>query len=692
MAQTAGQVASATLGTAVVGDRARRSWLVAWFAIALAAAALVLAVLAAISSGDPSSIFSHQLLLPFSAAGFAVIGGLVATGRQANPIGWICLATAVMQAGVAIAGYVSTGQLGGGAVIDLGTWLGLWLWVPAIFIPTFLVFMVFPNGRLLSRRWRPAFWAGLAGIAATSAGLALLPGPLVTWSTPANPYGVGALARVLGPALDLGTALLGVGVISSVIALAARFRGARGVERSQLKWLVYAAGMLLATFLVGGLATAAFPGSRLASEMSIIGTNLAVLGIAAAAGAAVLYHRLYDIELIINRTLVFGALTAAVAALYVVAIGATGMLLRESNVVGSVLATGVVAVLFQPLRARLQRGVNRLLYGQRDEPIAVLAALGEQLERASGLDQVPLTLVRTVAESLKLPYVALALNEPDGLRVAAEYGRPVTSTVKLPLVYQQQEIGELRVAPRDQREALDPADRALLETVVRQAGAALRGVQLTRDLRRSHLELVTSREEERRRLRRDLHDGLGPALASLTLGLDAARNLLDSEPKSVSPLLLELRQQVQAVIKDVRRLVYDLRPPALDELGLVGALREQVGQYEQQGLSVEVRAVESLPPLPAAVEVAAFRIVQEALTNVTRHAKARACRVTLEAAADLNVIIEDDGVGLPATVRPGVGLNSMRERAIELGGRFCIRALDRGGTVVSVTLPLSGGP
>lgn len=305
----------------------------------------------------------------------------------------------------------------------------------------------------------------------------------------------------------------------------------------------------------------------------------------------------------------------------------------------------------------------------------------------------PLTLARTIAESLKLPYVGLAIHEPTGLRLAAEFGRPAPNMVTLPLEYQEQEIGELRVAPRDQRDALDPADRLLLETVVRQAGVALRGVQLTRDLRRSHLELVTSREEERRRLRRDLHDGLGPTLASLTLGLDAAHKLVESQPDAASPLLLELRKQVQTVIKDVRRLVYDLRPPALDELGLVAALQEQARHYEQQGLRIDVQALGPLPPLSAAVEVAAYRIVQEALTNVVRHAGARSSRVTLEVdARALHLTIEDDGGGLPTGNRTRVGLGSMRERANELGGRFSVGPRKTGGTIVTATLPLHGEP
>ncbi len=200
---------------------------------------------------------------------------------------------------------------------------------------------------------------------------------------------------------------------------------------------------------------------------------------------------------------------------------------------------------------------------------------------------------------------------------------------------------------------------------------------------------MTAREEERRRLRRDLHDGLGPQLAALTLKLETARNRLGSDPLAET-LLAELTQRTQAAVADIRRLVYALRPPALDELGLVSALAEQAAQYSQNGLSVSVEAPEQLPPLPAAVEVAAYRIVQEALTNVVRHARANACvlRIALdETAGVLCPDVWDDGHGLPSTLRQGVGLQSMRERAEELGGMCTVENVPAGGVRVRALLP-----
>jgi signal transduction histidine kinase len=270
---------------------------------------------------------------------------------------------------------------------------------------------------------------------------------------------------------------------------------------------------------------------------------------------------------------------------------------------------------------------------------------------------------------------------------------PAADPLRLPLVYQQETVGELLLAPRSPGEAFAAADRRLLDDLARHAGVAVHAVRLTTDLRRSRERLVTAREEERRRLRRDLHDGLGPMLGSLTLKLDVAGDLLEQDPASARALLLGLKAQAQGAIGDIRRLVYALRPPALDDLGLAAALREEAVRYDHHGLRVAVVAPERLPPLPAAVEVAAFRIAQEALTNVARHAGARTASVRLwldEAAGEMRLEISDDGRGLAPTRGHGVGLASMRERAEELGGTCVVEPLPAGGTRVRASLPYVG--
>src|SRR5919112_5621636 len=307
----------------------------------------------------------------------------------------------------------------------------------------------------------------------------------------------------------------------------------------------------------------------------------AMLLIPLSIGFAILRRRLWDIDLIINRTLVYGALTASVAALYVLVVGALGQVLQVSgNLIVSLIATGLTAVLFAPLRDRLQCGVNRLMYGERDEPYAVLSRLGQRLEAALAPDEVLPTIVEMTAQALKLPYAAILLKQNGEFVTAAQYGTLVGEPVRLQLVYQTELIGQLVLAPRAPGEAFTPSDQRLLDDLARQAGVVVYSVRLNADLQRSRERLVTTREEERRRLRRDLHDGLGPTLAGLTFGLDAARNLLiHEEPKDADTLLDELKGQTQEAVLDVRRLVYGLRPPALDDLGLVTAIQEQAASH-----------------------------------------------------------------------------------------------------------------
>jgi signal transduction histidine kinase len=406
-----------------------------------------------------------------------------------------------------------------------------------------------------------------------------------------------------------------------------------------------------------------------------------------------LRYRLFDIDIIINRALVYGTLTALIIGLYVFVVGYLGAIFRtETNLGISLVATGMVAVLFQPLRDRLQRGVNRLMYGQRDEPVAVLSQLGARLEATLTPDAVLPGLVETIAQALKLPYAAIALQVGDQLKVQAESGQVADSLETFPLIYQGQAIGQLWVAPRAPGETFNPADRLLLTNMARQAGAVAHAVQLTAALQQSRQQLVTAREEERRRLRRDLHDGLGPQLASQTLTLNAIGKLLERDLAQARELLDHLKTQSQAAIQDIRRLVYALRPPALDELGLVEALREGARQYVQAGGCIEITTTPTpLPTLPAAVEVAVYRIAQEAITNIIRHTQAKQSQVAITVQDHhLDLTIADNGPGFPPDVHVGVGLTSMRERAEELGGQVRFENRTAGGARVQVWLPLSG--
>lgn len=400
-------------------------------------------------------------------------------------------------------------------------------------------------------------------------------------------------------------------------------------------------------------------------------------------GIAVLRYRLFDIDVILNRTLVWGGLTAGVVGLYALVVGGVGRLVGvgDHDVGLSLVATGLVAVAFSPLRTLLQRSVNRLLYGDRDEPYKVLSSLSAG---TSGLSSITGTLGR----ALKLPYVAVALGQGENLSTVAEYGRSGGTPVALPLVYRSEQLGELRLEPRANEARFSASERGLLEVVAQQTSVVAYAASLNRALQGARERLVGTREEERRRLRRDLHDGLGPTLAGLIMQLDRARGLARTDPEAADTLLVALKTQAQSALSDIRRLVYALRPPALDELGLLGALRAQAERLSGPGLAVVLDAPDALPPLPAATEVAVYRIAQEALANVVRHARAEHAEVRLTVGEGLGLNVTDDGGGFSGA-SSGVGLHAMRERAEELGGVFTLTTGPKQGTRVSVTLPLA---
>ena len=525
-----------------------------------------------------------------------------------------------------------------------------------------------------------------------------------------------------GPPLLLAGELLLVWGSTIGIQVYRYVRVYNALHRQQTKWFVYAClvGLSLYILLValpGVVPVLSAPDSWYQLFNAGIAPVIIFLPIPLGLGIAILRYRLWDIDLIINRTLVYGTLTVCVIGMYVLVVVGLGTLIQvQGNIILSLLATALIAVLFQPLRARLQRGVNRLMYGERDDPYAVLTRLGSRLEATLVPEKVLPTIVETVAQALKLPYVAIALlteeqsfsataagiaggmagtgaEVPD---IVASSGTPTGELVRVPLVYRSETIGYLLLAARA-GDTFGKADSRLLADLARQAGVAVYAVRLTthlqhltESLQESRERLVTTREEERRRLRRDLHDGLGPALASLTFKVDAARNLLAQDSERVEMLLAEVRQQAQEAISDIRRLVYNLRPPALDEFGLLSALREQAAHYQHQGLEVVFDAPPSLPPLPAAVEVAVYRIAQETLTNVARHAQAQHCllHLTLDAEA-VQLDISDDGRGIPAGHHIGVGLHAIHERASELGGSCIITSGSPEGTTIQVRLPLT---
>jgi two-component system NarL family sensor kinase len=580
----------------------------------------------------------------------------------------------------------------------------------------------------LARGWPLLLWALTAGglyMLLWPAGALHLPLALMSASPPRRrtlalvyglPLGGYVVALAAGRLASasavswLGTwaAAQGVVIVPTMLAgiglTIVRYRAAPRVVRERLWWVAIGG----VASLVPSLLLLFLP--QLLTGRPLLGwsdVGLLALPLPIGVAAAILRRGLFEIEVFVNRALVYGGATLVIGGLYVVVVALLGGVLGlGSGASTSLLATGLAAVAALPIRDVLQRLVNRLMFGDRDDPYRALDRLGGRLEGTLDPLETPSVIVRTVAESLRVPWVALRLGTGDDGRLITHGRRPMTGdVVTVPIVYGAEVVGDLLVAPRSPAEPLSAADRRLLGDLARQAGAAVQALALTFDLVESRERLVAAREEERRRIRRDLHDGLGPTLAAVGMRAELAADLATSDPERARHVLLEMRDEVRGAIGDIRRLVDELRPPALDELGLAGALRDQ-GLRLGPGLAVDVVAPDVLPELPAAVEVAALRIGIEAMTNVARHAAALTCRVRIGVvaitrgsgpadgavggapASFLEIEVVDDGGGLPPAVRPGIGLVSMRERAAEVGGTCEIGPGDDGGTRVLAHLPL----
>jgi two-component system, NarL family, sensor kinase len=571
-------------------------------------------------------------------------------------------------------------------------WLSTWAEAPGVSL-TLVLLLVFPDGRLLSRRWRPVLWAAVAFLPLAVAGNAFMPQSMGAYlrGLP-NPYAVASAVPLFVVVLFLALACLLFAFAAAAVGMVLRWRRADRVGRQQLKWFFAVLPVTAAALIAGVLANG--PGSQAILLSLVLGSLPGVL-MSASIGVAVLRYRLYEIDILLNRAVLYGSLTVLIAAVYLTVVAAARWVFGvDRGLAVQVLATVVAATALWPLRGRVQRRVDRLFYGDRGAPYDALARLGRRVEEAADPESALSSVVKTIADSLRLPYAAVELRIGDTWSPAAAYGDPAPQVVTFPLTSQRETVGRLLVGRRAPGEQLGPDDERLLADLARQAGPAIHAVALRWALDASRADLVTMREEERRRLRRDLHDGLGPTLAGMTLGLDTARALSPGLPDLLE-LLGRLKAETQRAVTDVRRIVYGLRPPALDELGLAGSLREEVRRLQCQVPTLAVSLAASgdgLPNLPAAVEVACYRIVTEALTNVARHAHATRCLVRLRLDHDLDVEVCDDGVGMQEGWRTGVGIASMRERVAELGGDLVIEPGLPHGTRIAARLPVGNQP
>jgi signal transduction histidine kinase len=661
------------VGTGRRADALRSTLLLVTIAASLAAAIL--------SPVDRSALIAIAVWSAVTASVGFVLAGRV----RANPVGWLLLAITTTVAVHLVSTAYVLDRIAGGAAdatgVPLATWLVTWLLIPGLGLFGF-VLLVFPTGRLPSPRWRPIAVTGGAALAAGAAATGLRPGP-VDGVGLVNPLGWEGGEALLDAVLAVAAPVSVACGLGAVLSLVARYRTSIGDERQQVRWLTFAGVVLVCCGVFAAAASGPF------NDASFVAGLLGLTGVPIAIGVAVLRYRLYDLGVLVNRTAVYAALSLAVTGVYVgTAVVAGTALNQAAGLVASLLATVLVAAAFQPLRTRIQQLVDRMMYGERRDPYGVLVGLTRRLQTTSDPMSVPELVVTTLHTTLGLDYAAIEVQDADGTLLVAARGTPVDDAERVPVSYQDEVVGNLLYARPARRAGRGTA--RLLADVADQVAPALQGVRLTTALQRSRERLVLAREEERRRLRGDLHDSLGPELAGITMGLEATENLLATDLAAATEALGSLRERARQAVGTVRSVVEGLRPPALDDLGLAGAVRRRAATlHGLDGPEVEVIVEGDVEVLPAAVEVAAYHIAVEGLTNAIRHADATSIVVRISIGqGHLHVTVRDDGCGIVHPVRDGAyGLRSMRERAAELGGSLIV---DPGpaGTSLTAVLPL----
>lgn len=554
------------------------------------------------------------------------------------------------------------------STVTIGAWqIGL-----ACLLP--LALLLYPDGRLPGRRWRVVVWllliAGgyqaVTGVLSDGTSFSDAPGARSILSVGLDlPAPVNEVMGWLYTAVDLA-------VIGSLVV---RFvRGDERVKR-QLLWLILA---LVCILVVNA--------QRFVTADGPILLLLSFLFIPAAIAIAIVRYQLFDIRLVLSRTLLYTLMVALIIAAYAGIVAGLSLLVpADAQRRVSIAAAIVVAIVFNPLRLSLQRLLDRAFYGTRSDPLGTVAHVGRRLRHDDDLAAV----LEGVRAALQLPW--LGLRQGTGAGAVVEVGVPDGSPrVELALTYRGADQGALLVGLRRGESRLHDADRRAMDVIATPLALALHATALSEEVRAARAAAVESAAAEQVRLQRELHDGLGPTLTSVAFRADAASNLVGTDSEQAGRLLHDIGVDVRGAIDSVRRVVYGLRPIELDDLGLVGALRQKATALADasRNLAVDLAVVDTLPSLSPAIELAAYRIATEAVTNVVRHSDGHVCRISVDAGDDLIITVTDDGEP-PARWHPGVGIRSIAERAEELGGSADVGPVP-GGWQVSARIPLTG--
>ena len=699
----------------------RRAAILAWGGAGLAYLISGFAIALAIANGPALRNVNLagafvQGIVP--ALGIGLVGGLIASRRPRNPIGWLLLFGSI---GTAIPGFaaqyavhtlvVDKGSLPG---VEWVAWVGSTLGSPVYPGIVVLILLLFPNGHLPSRRWRLLVWLDIALAVANNAIGFLDPAPLQSPGAPAvrNPL---VLAPITG--LEMGPVgyvifLAGlVVVLAAVASILVRLRRATGIEREQVRWVAYALGITVLTSITFTVIGLIFP----ALQVNIVGNVIITvgfgIGLPAAVGVAMLRHHLFDIDIVISRTLVYGALAAFITAVYVgIAVG-IGTLIGgggKPNLGLSIFATAIVALGFQPVRERVQKVANRLVYGQRATPYEVLSQFSQRVAESYATEDVMPRMARVLAEGTGAVRADVWLRSGTTWREAAVWpadaaraeSRVVTEGAlpsanganrMVEVRHQGDLLGALSVTKRG-GESLTPVEENLLSHLAGQAGLVLKNVGLSADLqgrveelRASRQRLVSAQDQERRRLERNLHDGAQQHLVALKVKLGLAEMLLGRDPERAKSTLEQLKCDADEALETLRDLARGIYPPLLAEQGLPAALRAQA---RKATLPVTIDA-DGIGRYSQDTEAALYFCTLEALQNIQKYAGASSAEVRLrEEGNQLSAEVVDDGRGFDiATTARGNGLTNMEDRLDALGGTLHISSAPGRGTTLRAILP-----
>jgi len=645
--------------------------------------------------GFPGEVVGGLIFLAWS-----VIGALIASRRRQNAVGWVLSGIALTWAAEGLmfgyATYTITshpGSLGGGAFAAI-TYNNSSLLAVLLFV---LLFLLFPDGHALSNRWRAIAWIAVGATGIAFVGNYVVEGPIDRFGIQ-NPFGILPQMAALGWAVF---GLLFGTVIASVVALIVRLRGARGDERQQLRWFVYAAALLpvaFAFFFFGPNRTTDLIGSVLLA--------IAIIGIPVAAAIAIFKYRLYDIDIVIEKTVVVGVLVAFATVVYLAVVVGVGTLVGSQggrpSVLLAVVATALVAIAFQPGRQWAQRLANRVVYGERADPYDVLSDFSERLAGAFALQDLLPRMARMLSEGTGAARADVWLRIGDRLRPAGSWppdARPLQPIVSsggnlpkidgvdlaVPVRHQGELLGAVTVSKKP-GEQPTPIEGQLVSDLASQAGLVLSNMRLIEDLRASRQRLVAAQDEERRKLERNLHDGAQQQLVALAVKQRLAEGLIDRDPARAHNVLAEAQADTADALDTLRDLARGIYPPVLADQGLAAALE---ARGRRAAIPVDVHA-DGIGRYGQEIEAAVYFCSLEALQNVTKYAKASRAAVDLSVAPGrLTFVVSDDGAGFdPSSVPRGMGLQGMADRIEALGGELHVRSRSGEGTTVTGWIPI----